>query len=125
MNLKALIIDDDPVVHDILGALLEARSWVVDSSYNLASGNKSVSDSATSPYALIFIDNQLPDGLGKDRIKSLALEVAGLGTKVVFLSANSIQELEEMGGVDGAAAVLEKPFTPSSLTIVLNSLGFS
>lgn len=64
---RALIVDDEPTVQQLLVRLLDAAGWLVEVAATWA-GAKAVIEDRTQPLDLLLLDQQLPDGLGIDLV---------------------------------------------------------
>lgn len=99
----ALIVEDHDLLRRMLGRLLEATGLRVTLAGTVAEA-LDASSGAGTPYAVAFVDVNLPDGNGLDVAASLRARGAAL--KVIAMSGNP--HAEEAARV--ADAFLAKPF---------------
>jgi CheY-like chemotaxis protein len=117
-----LIADDDPVVRHILTMILEGLGHSVET---VSSGEACVTyiashASESNLPSLVFLDNLLPDITGLEvlsRLRQITDKVP-----VVMLSASSEAEILDSVTDQMPNVFLEKPFTPSAVAKVLDTL---
>lgn len=124
MSKELLIVDDDPVVRHLLGAMLQSSGREISS---CASGAEAIAkieelEGSGNVPALIFLDLQLNDMPGTEvlgRIRS----VQGARIPTVMLSASQKEEiLRDHPEAEDADGFLSKPFEPEKLQEILSSL---
>jgi len=123
MTLEILIADDDPVVQHILGTMLEASGHSLLFASNgtecLAILSKRA-DSNNLPDVL-FLDYLLPDMSGSDVLARIRNDML-LGKDqlpVILLSANRVEDLEELGMEVEPDRYLSKPFVTEDVQSML------
>jgi DNA-binding response OmpR family regulator len=110
--LRALVVEDDPDIVELVQHYLEQDGWVVDS---VADGKQGVERVRAGSYDLLILDLQLPgmDGL------SVCGEVRRThGTRelpVLMLTARSDEADRVLGLELGADDYVVKPFSPKEL----------
>lgn len=106
-----LVVDDDPGVHKILGTVLAAKQWHIDSAYNGLEGLHRV---RAQPYDLVITDLRMP---GMDGLELLhAIRQLRPETKVMVMTGEStpghiIRSIREQ-----AFSYFSKPFSPGAVT---------
>jgi CheY-like chemotaxis protein len=114
---KALIVDDELDTCLLLSMLLKKFGIPSMKAHTLAEGFEKLS---TEKPQLIFLDNNLPDGTGIERIAQFRTQMPN--SKLVMITAmSSLRERAFALGVDG---FIEKPLDINKIQYVL-SLGQS
>lgn len=80
---RALVVDDDELVAQSLGTMLEGEGWVVR---RVHSGREALNASAGEQWDAIFLDVRLPDMDGAEVFQWLAERRPDLARRVVFVS---------------------------------------
>jgi two-component system response regulator PilR (NtrC family) len=91
---KALVIDDERDIRELLSITLGRMDLVVETASNVAEAKQRLSE---SPYALCFTDMRLPDGSGQEIIELIAAQYPE--TPVAMITAH--------GNVDAAVTALK------------------
>ena len=103
---RVLVVEDNPVNLELVGALLESEGWSVipaetaDASLRLA---------ATERPDLIVMDVQLPGMSGYDATRRLKADPATAAIPVVALTAHAMRGEEARAREAGCNAFLTKP----------------
>ena len=104
MKPRILVVDDEPKIQRFLRPALEASDFEVETAETAAMAKRMA---ATRAPALIVLDLGLPDGDGKEVIKTVR---AFSSVPIIVLSARD-QETEKIAALDaGANDYIEKPF---------------
>jgi two-component system chemotaxis response regulator CheY len=104
--LSIMIVDDEDMLHDLYGKLLELKGYrVVASAYNGVEAVKMYQGMEQRP-DLVLMDHRMPIKNGLDAMKDI-LEIDE-GAQIVFLTADAA--VAEHAISSGAADVLLKPF---------------
>ena len=106
----AMIVDDDQDMAQLLAVILEKRKIHVMSVHSLAEAEMYLSYLKPT---MVFLDNSFPDGLGINFIKQIRL--ADEGIKIIMITADSAQWIEQKAFSEGTDYFLRKPLTMSSL----------
>ena len=120
---RALIADDDPVVQHILGAILEAAGYEINS---VKSGTecldllKAELSSDNLP-DVVFLDVQLEDLSGIEVLSELR-ELSSEKPPVIMLSANSRDEVFTGSDLLAPDYFLEKPFVAETVSQALKAV---
>lgn len=115
--MRLLLLEDDQILgsglRDFLGGDGDTVDWV-----------RTLQDAqahASSPYDVLLIDWQLPDGSGIDWIR--ALRKRGTTTTIIVMTARDQLE-DRIAGLDaGADDFLVKPFAPEELSARIRACG--
>ncbi len=125
MSKELLIVDDDPVVRHLLGAMLQSSGHNVASCESGAEAIAKLDEleaSGTLP-ALVFLDLQLNDMPGTEVLARIRNVAQGHHVPTVMLSANQKEEiLRDHPAAESADGFLEKPFPPEKLQAILAEL---
>lgn len=94
---KVLVVDDDPVIAELIRRVLETDGYTVELAGSLAQARR-----AAGPFAAVLADVRLPNGDGHHLRESYP--------EVPFIS---------MSGYPGEIPDLPKPFTPTLLRAMI------
>jgi DNA-binding response OmpR family regulator len=94
---KILLVDDDPVQHQLIQATLEGQFQI----FHVTNLREARTMLPKMRFDLVIVDARLPDGLGSELCQSIK------ATPFIFISAN-----EEARGTED---YLVKPFSPLEL----------
>lgn len=114
---RAMIVDDEKDLCLLLQMMLAKESIPSNSVHTLSDADKALRHAPE----LIFLDNQLPDGLGTDFILNIKQKLP-LAKIVLMTAYNSYQDVKK-AFENGADAFLAKPFSRNSIQNTLDSLG--
>jgi CheY-like chemotaxis protein/nitrogen-specific signal transduction histidine kinase len=108
LGATALAVDDDPAVLALIARMLRSHGFEVTTARN---GQEALKELESLTFDLVVTDVAMPevDGLTVARTAE-----AKAGIPVLFVSGCTPEELAQRG-LDGTAAVLQKPFTPNDL----------
>ena len=116
---KVLVIDDDPIARQILGAVLKKCNaealMAADAMAALTLAQKHRPD-------LIILDLGLPAGGGYSVLKRLQMFPALSTIPVLVISGLNRAENEPLALAAGAVGYIEKPATPEQLTAAIERL---
>jgi two-component system alkaline phosphatase synthesis response regulator PhoP len=116
---RALIVEDDPDIVELVAHYLRAEGWAIDS---VANGKEALLRLQTDSYQLLILDVQLPglDGL------SVCTEVRKAESTrhlpVVMLTARGDESDRVVGLELGADDYIVKPFSPKELVARVRAL---
>lgn len=110
---KAVIIDDEIDTCLLLGLVLKRFGIVSLRAHTLAEGLQKAADEQPS---YIFLDNNLPDGVGIEQIENFRQKAPA--SKLVMITAMS--GLREQALLSGANGFVEKPLDLIKITKVLH-----
>jgi CheY-like chemotaxis protein len=112
-----MIVDDDPLIRDVVRAVLEDGSYELEEA---ASGEEALRLAERRPPDVVLLDVMMPgmDGFEvAERIKGDPKLKAAL---VVMLTAKDAPEDRRRGMKSGADMYFTKPFSPLELLTTLN-----
>jgi DNA-binding response OmpR family regulator/HPt (histidine-containing phosphotransfer) domain-containing protein len=113
-----VVIEDDPVMQVLLGKSIEGPGRELLMASTLAEGRKHLTHEAD----LLFLDLFLPDGDGRQLLAEVRRDPATANLLVVVLSGADSDLAKAECLALGADAFLTKPFEPSSLTTLVDTL---
>src|SRR5262249_21300510 len=113
-----LIVEDEPLTAQILLQRLHAINRDMFVARNLAEAEHVLSEHEV---ALVLLDLQLPDGDGRELLLRLRQREATSAIPVLVLSAKQGNPSQAECYALGADGYFEKPFDPSTLSIVVAS----
>lgn len=107
---SVLLIDDEPIVLDVLKIALEKKAFAVITSNRVADAVKQLD---TQRFGALLVDKNLPDGNGLDVIRAARSRQPFCACMMMtgYPNVTSILEALRLGAVD----YLEKPFPQMSL----------
>lgn len=112
-----LIVEDDPILLNTLGALLTVRGYLTTLAKN---GKEALEKISKNKYDLVLTDLMLPYSNGLEVISQLNQE--DKKTPVIIISSSHSEESVSDGFTIGADDYIRKPFTPSELILRINRL---
>jgi two-component system alkaline phosphatase synthesis response regulator PhoP len=117
MNLRILLIEDEPGLVLTLTDLLTAEGYEVDTA---GDGNSGLEKALNSKYDVIILDIMLPGKSGFEVCKNLRQH--GVDTAILMLTART-QVIDRVEGLKlGADDYVTKPFDPSELLARVEAL---
>ena len=111
---RILVIDDEPSVTDALSLVLSELGHRVDSAKSAAEAKELLKG---SPYDLVFTDLRLPDTSGIDLLEYIKNDTPN--TEVIVMTAHGSLDIAIEAIKRGAFYYIEKPFTPASVTTLV------
>jgi two-component system, OmpR family, response regulator len=114
---KVLVVDDEPDVCFLFERILRKRHIRASFAHNLAEANSSMQ---RDPPALIFLDNNLPDGQGVDFIPFLKENYPQ--TRIVMVTANDTLGDQKKAFLKGADDFLGKPLSMAGINYSLDRM---
>jgi two-component system alkaline phosphatase synthesis response regulator PhoP len=119
MARRALVVEDDPDIVELLVHYLSADGWAVDA---LADGRRALDRARSGGYQLVILDLQLPGIDGLTLCAELRREAATRDLPVVMLTARG-DEADRIVGLEmGADDYVVKPFSPKELVARVRAL---
>ena len=104
---KILIVDDDAILGELLGNMLESNGYSVDCALT---GTEGLNYAKRNMRALIVLDIELPDINGIDVLKELKSADETKNIPVLMSSASDLSSALEAAKNIGAAGYITKPF---------------
>ncbi len=117
MNIKALVIDDEQNILDILEILLSEYNIEMDRASTVEEGNKLIKKNI---YDIAFLDLRLPDGSGLEVLKRLKKKYPK--TEVVIITAYASPETAVEALKLGAFDYITKPFDINEIRLIVRNL---
>ena len=111
-----LIVDDDEDLCHILEAVI-TKKCSVHCEHTLTTATEYLNQGTPE---IIFLDNNLPDGLGVTAIAPMLLEHPGM--KIVFMTAQADDGIREKALAQGASRFIAKPFKGATINQIITSL---
>ena len=115
MEQHILIIEDDKALNDGIAFALKKEGYITHSAHSLSEAEKSLSRKMN----LILLDRNLPDGDGRDFLKSV---LAGQPVPVICLTARDTEEDMLDGFRAGCDDYVTKPFSMPVLIMKIKAL---
>ncbi|MBI5407627.1 MAG: cache domain-containing protein [Nitrospirae bacterium] len=109
---KVLIIDDEPMLLDLLKAVIEEAGHEVDATSDARYALEKIRHAA---YDLIICDMRMPHMDGKEFYREVEELSPGLQKKIIFSTGDVVNADTQSFLKQSGARWLEKPFTPTDL----------
>ena len=116
-NMNILIIEDEGDISLILNLMLKKGDVEIEHVTTLAKAGAFLKEQKTD---IVIIDNQLPDGLGMDYIKTIKDDYPTL--KIIMITGNTEITDKETALQNGADVFLAKPFTKEQIQAAIESV---
>jgi DNA-binding response OmpR family regulator len=113
---KVLVVDDDPVIRDMMVDILECEGYVPDLAHN---GQEALHALRNQSGYLVFLDLMMPTFSGKDVCTFLAAQ-AEIRQRHIIVLMSAMDKIEETYGLD-VDMVMPKPFLVDDVTEVLDT----
>ena len=115
--MKALILEDEKSLREILSIILSEFGYEIDEAETLKEGVEKVEG---NHYDLILADLRLPDGSGMELVRKVKREKPETEVIIItaFASTETIKEAFELGVYD----YVEKPFKLEDLKLILRNV---
>lgn len=110
--MRALVVDDEPDVTDLVRRILVAEGFEVDTD---TAGRSALARVLEDPPDLLVLDLMMPDMDGFEVLKLLRLDARGRHLPVLILSARTGHQDQLETLQLGADAYVCKPFSPKDL----------
>lgn len=121
MTVRILLVDDDPVSRDIIGALLATRGYRIDA---VDDGFRALRFMQDASYDLIFVDYHLPDldGYALARLMRTLAEKTGSKPRIVAITADRFGLAARRGSDAVFDRLLSKPIEANALFACADAL---
>jgi two-component system alkaline phosphatase synthesis response regulator PhoP len=116
---KALVVEDDPDIVELLAHYLSSDGWSVDSE---ADGRLALTRVRAQRYDLVILDLQLPGLDGLAVCAEIRRDAATRHVPVVILTARGDEADRVLGLEMGADDYVVKPFSPKELVARVHAL---
>ncbi len=117
VNYQILIVDDQPVVRDVLRRMLEGSGYQVIAAAN---GREAIRKLGEDEYHLVISDILMPELDGLELIVHLRKQKPDI--KIIAISGASNQRYLDWARRLGASRIIEKPFTTRTVTETVSEL---
>jgi len=119
MAKRALVVEDDPDIVELLDHYLSKDGWTVES---VDQGREGLRRALASPYDLLILDLQLPELDGLSLCAELRRDPRTRDRPIVMLTARG-DEADRIVGLEvGADDYVVKPFSPKELLARIRAL---
>jgi CheY-like chemotaxis protein/anti-sigma regulatory factor (Ser/Thr protein kinase) len=108
---RILVVDDDPDIHDLLGASTKEMPWRLESAYDGLEGLSRLNENG--PYDLVLTDICMPRLDGLDLLERI--RQSSPATPVVVMTAKSTPDNIVRAIRDKAFTYFSKPFSPDAV----------
>ncbi len=110
-----LVIDDEQIVHESVGRILQDEGYEVDGAYRVDEALEKLSKRS---YELVLTDLMMPDRSGMEVVEAVARDHPNTGLVMFtgYATVDSAVQSMKLGALD----YLPKPFTPDELIGVLD-----
>ncbi|MGZ4120024.1 MAG: response regulator transcription factor [Actinomycetota bacterium] len=109
---RVLVVDDDPLVRNLLTAVLHDADFELDEAVD---GADALRIAAIRPPDVVVLDVMMPGLNGYEVCRTLRGDPAFAQTRIVILTAKSAPGVQEDALRAGADAFFTKPFSPLDL----------
>jgi cyclic di-GMP phosphodiesterase len=116
---RILIVDDDPLIRDVVRAVLEDQSFELSEAVD---GLEAVQVAVEHRPDIVLLDVMMPRMNGYDVCRHLRRDPNTAGTIVVMLSALDTVAAKDEGLSAGADSYLVKPFSPLELLATVSEI---
>jgi GAF domain-containing protein/signal transduction histidine kinase/ActR/RegA family two-component response regulator len=113
---RALVVDDEPGMVDLVMALLKDTGWQVEVA---STGRSALERVRATRFDVVLSDIRMPDGSGEDFYRAVVREQPELAKRFVFMTGDTANPAAWQFLEAEQVPVLEKPFTADSLFRVL------
>ena len=123
MSKRVLIVDDDPMIRDVLSTMLGAEGYETVTAEN-GKQAATILDSEERPlnYCLIVLDVMMPEMNGLDLLTRLKLHTHTQNIPVLMLTGEDKNDDMMVGYSCGADYYITKPFTRQQLQFGLKTV---
>ena len=119
MSKRALVVEDDPDIVELVQHYLTADGWIVESS---GRGREALQKARSGGYQLLLLDLQLPDLDGLSICAEVRRDPRTLHLPIVMLTARGDETDRVVGLEGGADDYIVKPFSPKELVARVRAL---
>jgi len=113
-HVHVLVVDDDPVIMDLLGIHLQKQGYTVTVAANASEGEKRI---AEDRYQLVVTDIEMPGIDGLEFLSRIRERQPGIG--VIIMTAFPERYTRSQAIRAGADGYIQKPFSLSKFSTVL------
>lgn len=117
---RALVVDDEKEICLLLSSMLKKLGFSSDHGHSLSEGKSKL---RTNNYDIVFLDLNLPDGIGFQLIDTV--KVSNPKAKVIIISAYDGNVERQRAIAQGADYFIPKPFSKKTVVDALDELNVS
>ena len=114
---RVLIVDDDPLIRDLVRAVLEDASYDLDEA---SSGEEALRVASRRPPDVVLMDVMMPGLNGFEVVQKMKSDEQLRDPIVVMLTAKDAPEDRRRGMEVGADVYFTKPFSPLELLTTIS-----
>jgi two-component system chemotaxis response regulator CheY len=115
MALNVLIVDDSPMMRNIVGRVLELSGIDIESRLDAENGSEALKVMEEKSVDLVLVDINMPVMNGEELVKEMSRKQKLSNVPVVVISSDgTVRRKERMSGL-GVYGYLQKPFRPEEL----------
>ena len=114
-----LVVDDEHPISEIVSTILRRQGHTVEAAEN---GKLAFQLFAAKSdfFDIVITDHSMPEKTGLELVRDL--RASGYGGRIIVMSGSLTNELTEAYRAHSVDAILQKPFTPASLSTILDNL---
>jgi GAF domain-containing protein/signal transduction histidine kinase len=116
---RALVVDDEPGMVDLVRALLKDAGWQVEVA---STGRSALERVRATRFDVVLSDIRMPDGSGEDFYRAVVREQPALAKRFVFMTGDTANPSAWQFLEAEQVPALEKPFSAESLFRILERL---
>ncbi len=120
--LRALLVDDEPVIRHALRRFFQRQGWTVDDAENGGQALALLLAEGGPQYDVIISDLRMPDISGMDLYERLAAERPALLDRLILSTGDSVSPEASEFLRRSACPVLNKPFELAELRAMVGRL---
>ncbi len=114
---QVIVVDDDKVIHGVLGFFMEQAGFVVRSAFN---GRRALEMADANPPDIMVLDAKMPELDGLEVLKLLQRHPKLSKVPVIMLTAERDEALKAGALGYGAVEYLTKPFSPDKVVNLID-----
>jgi PAS domain S-box-containing protein len=116
---RVLVVDDEPVILDLMVDLLTERDYRVDTAGN---GREALEKLSTGAYDAILLDLKMPEMDGRFFFQEIGRQFPALASRVVFATGDTVDEETRSFIEHTKQPLLSKPFEIDKVLATLSKL---
>ncbi|MEP2772623.1 MAG: response regulator [Fulvivirga sp.] len=117
---RALVVDDEKEICLLLSSMMKKLGFASDHGHSLSEGKSKLT---TNEYDIVFLDLNLPDGIGFHLIDTV--KGSNPKAKVIIISAYDGNVERQRAISQGADYFIPKPFSKKAVVDALDNLNVS
>jgi diguanylate cyclase (GGDEF)-like protein len=116
---RVVLIDDDPIIHTLVSAMLRPTGATVSSASN---GTDGLALARSAPVDLILLDHDMPETTGLQVLASIRADAELCNVPVIMQTGSDSKEILSNCFAAGAVDYIRKPFTAAELRARVSSV---